>query len=164
VEFARQRHERSVESLVVHDEGRGTTVDRRRRFSPRRRLSRCPRGALGWCDVEQGRRRAHAGPDDAHVFALASFDAGSGPELYAGGIFTGVGGTAADRIAKWDGVVLDACRLRCETAGCRSCSSPTSDRGRTSMPPASSRPSAASPPARSHVGTARAGPRSGRSA
>jgi hypothetical protein len=44
------------------------------------------------------------GMDDA-VFALAVFDDGSGggPALYAGGSFTLAGGTAASRIARWNG-------------------------------------------------------------
>mgnify|MGYP001363851805 CR=1 FL=1 len=37
------------------------------------------------------------------VFALAVHDDGSGPQIYAGGIFTTAGGVAANRIAKWDG-------------------------------------------------------------
>jgi trimeric autotransporter adhesin len=37
------------------------------------------------------------------VDALAAFDDGSGPALYAGGAFTTAGGVAASRIAKWNG-------------------------------------------------------------
>jgi hypothetical protein len=37
------------------------------------------------------------------LFALASFDDGSGPALYAGGAVTTAGGSAASGIAKWDG-------------------------------------------------------------
>ncbi len=37
------------------------------------------------------------------VSALTVFDDGSGPALYAGGIFTTAGGAAANSIAKWDG-------------------------------------------------------------
>ena len=37
------------------------------------------------------------------VAALATYDDGDGPALYAGGHFTGAGGQAANRIAKWDG-------------------------------------------------------------
>jgi hypothetical protein len=44
-------------------------------------------------------------PDDlsAHVRALAVFDGGGGPALYAGGAFTTAGGLAANRVARWDG-------------------------------------------------------------
>ncbi len=43
-----------------------------------------------------------SGPDSA-VFALASYDDGGGPALYAGGDFTTASGTIVNRIAKWDG-------------------------------------------------------------
>lgn len=38
------------------------------------------------------------------VHALASFDVGSGPELIAAGVFQSIGGVAASRVARWDGV------------------------------------------------------------
>ncbi|MGP1345371.1 MAG: hypothetical protein ACTS3F_01710 [Phycisphaerales bacterium] len=40
---------------------------------------------------------------DAPVSALAVFDAGTGPALYAAGSFTTAGGVPANRIARWDG-------------------------------------------------------------
>jgi hypothetical protein len=40
---------------------------------------------------------------DVDVRALAVFDDGSGPALYAGGFFTTAGGVAANRVARWDG-------------------------------------------------------------
>lgn len=40
---------------------------------------------------------------NARVNALAVFDDGSGPALYAGGIFTNAGGAPASGIARWDG-------------------------------------------------------------
>jgi hypothetical protein len=40
---------------------------------------------------------------DPFVYALAAFDDGSGPALFAGGNFTTAGGSPASRIAKWDG-------------------------------------------------------------
>ncbi len=42
------------------------------------------------------------------IRALAAFDDGSGSALYAGGQFTTAGGTAANRIAKWDGLAWSA--------------------------------------------------------
>jgi hypothetical protein len=42
------------------------------------------------------------------VFALAVFDDGTGPALYAGGDFTHAGGVPASRIAKWDGSAWSA--------------------------------------------------------
>lgn len=38
------------------------------------------------------------------VLALATFDDGTGPALYAGGLFLQAGGSPASRIARWDGV------------------------------------------------------------
>ena len=43
------------------------------------------------------------GSFDAIVLALAVYDDGGGPALYAGGGFTSAGGVAANNIAKWDG-------------------------------------------------------------
>jgi hypothetical protein len=40
---------------------------------------------------------------DKGVFALAVYDGGGGPALYAGGNFTTAGGGAASKIARWDG-------------------------------------------------------------
>jgi hypothetical protein len=40
---------------------------------------------------------------DPRVYALAVYDDGTGPALYAGGSFTGIGGVSANYIAKWDG-------------------------------------------------------------
>jgi len=40
---------------------------------------------------------------DDEVHALAVYDDGSGPGLYASGQFTSAGGVTADRIARWDG-------------------------------------------------------------
>jgi hypothetical protein len=37
------------------------------------------------------------------IMALAAFDDGNGPALYAGGRFAGIGGVAAANIAKWNG-------------------------------------------------------------
>ena len=45
---------------------------------------------------------ADSGVDDT-VFALAGWDDGGGPALYAGGSFLTAGGATADRIAKWNG-------------------------------------------------------------
>jgi hypothetical protein len=42
------------------------------------------------------------------VFALAVFDEGSGPALYAGGWFLSAGGVVTNYIAKWDGTAWSA--------------------------------------------------------
>lgn len=59
-----------------------------------------------WSAVGVG---ADAGPDD-YVFTLAVFDEGngSGPALFAGGLFTSVDGNPIKRIARWDGDVWSA--------------------------------------------------------
>lgn len=48
-----------------------------------------------------------AGPNgtgvDGTVWAIASFDDGSGPAMYVGGNFSTAGGIPASNIAKWDG-------------------------------------------------------------
>jgi hypothetical protein len=41
---------------------------------------------------------------NGEVLAITAFDDGSGPALYAGGTFNSAGGTAANNVAKWDGV------------------------------------------------------------
>jgi len=47
---------------------------------------------------------------NATVRAMTTFDdgTGSGPALYVGGSFTSAGGSSANRIARWDGVVWSA--------------------------------------------------------
>jgi hypothetical protein len=45
----------------------------------------------------------------ACVYALAAFDDGSGPALYAGGQFTSVDGVAAQGVARWNGAGWSAC-------------------------------------------------------
>ena len=40
---------------------------------------------------------------NSDVFALAVYDDGGGPELYAGGQFTTAGGATVNRLAKWNG-------------------------------------------------------------
>jgi len=45
---------------------------------------------------------------DATIDALAVFDDGSGPALYAAGVFTTAGGVSVNRIAKWDGTAWSA--------------------------------------------------------
>ena len=44
-----------------------------------------------------------SGMDGGWVYAMAAYDDGSGPALYAGGSFTTAGGVLANGIAKWDG-------------------------------------------------------------
>ena len=44
----------------------------------------------------------------AHPLCAASFDDGSGPALYVGGLFAGAGGVPAANLARWDGAVWSA--------------------------------------------------------
>jgi hypothetical protein len=50
------------------------------------------------------RERGNFGTLNGTVFALTVWDAGNGPELYAGGYFTSAGSTAVNHVARWDGV------------------------------------------------------------
>jgi hypothetical protein len=45
---------------------------------------------------------------DGPVYALAVYDDGGGPGLYAGGSFTGAGGVSTLRVAKWNGASWSA--------------------------------------------------------
>jgi trimeric autotransporter adhesin len=49
-----------------------------------------------------------SGGSPPEVFALAVFDDGAGPALYAGGVFTAAGGVPANRIARWNGTSWSA--------------------------------------------------------
>ena len=51
------------------------------------------------------------------VGALAVFDDGGGPDLYVGGSFSWAGGTAASRIARWDGTRWSALGAGIDGAG-----------------------------------------------
>jgi len=53
-------------------------------------------GGIGWAGVG-------GGMDDGSVRTLLVADLGGGSVLYAGGRFTSAGGTAASRVARWDG-------------------------------------------------------------
>ena len=53
-----------------------------------------------WSEVETEMTASVGSP---RIRALEVFDNGSGPALYAGGNFNGMGGVAANNVAKWDG-------------------------------------------------------------
>lgn len=59
--------------------------------------------ALCVAGIEDGTWRTYGDGFSGEVFALAAFDDGSGPALYAGGFFRSVGGVIVNNIAKWDG-------------------------------------------------------------
>jgi hypothetical protein len=48
------------------------------------------------------------GVGDGDINALLAFDDGSGPKLYAGGLFQTAGGIAAGNVARWDGMRWEA--------------------------------------------------------
>ncbi|MBI3844946.1 MAG: hypothetical protein HY292_09940 [Planctomycetes bacterium] len=54
---------------------------------------------IAWSDVGGG----VTGTPNGFVSALAVFDDGGGPALYAGGTFTSAGGVPANHIARWNG-------------------------------------------------------------
>ena len=74
---------------------------RRRRLHDRGRRGGEPHREVGRLELVGARQRDERPFGDVH--ALAVFDDGGGPALYAGGDFTTAGGVAANRIAKWDG-------------------------------------------------------------
>lgn len=93
-----------VRALVVHDDGSGPAL-----YAGGEGIS------LGVGDVNPVQKWngqtwsvlpgfATSQPNSSPVvFALTSFDDGSGPALYAGGRFEQAGGVPANHIAKWDG-------------------------------------------------------------
>ena len=91
-----------IAALVVHDDGSGpalyaggsfTTID----GVPSSGIARWD--GASWSALVGG----VSGGGAWTVRALASFDDGSGPALYAGGSFTTAGGVPASGVARWDG-------------------------------------------------------------
>lgn len=93
--------DRSVNDLVAFDDGDGATL-----FAATSFLSSSESGGVwkldgtSWTVVGGGLASSFGGPS---VLALAVFDDGSGPALYAGGSFDTAGGNPALFIARWDG-------------------------------------------------------------
>ncbi|MBI1379486.1 MAG: hypothetical protein GC161_00155 [Planctomycetaceae bacterium] len=92
----------SVLALAVYDDGSGDALYAGGSFSPFPPLVGPSAARIAkwngstWNTVGAGVTNA--------VRALAVWDDGSGPALFAAGDFTGAGGAPANRIAKWDGV------------------------------------------------------------
>src|SRR5437870_1470682 len=63
--------------------------------APASRIARWGGPAVGWSTLGSG--------TNSSVNALAVFDDGSGPALYAGGTFDTAGGVPASSIARWNG-------------------------------------------------------------
>ena len=92
----------SVRALAVFDDGSGPALYAGGEFAlagglSARRIARWD--GSSWSALGTGM----GGFFVPTVHALAVFDDGGGPALYAGGAFTTAGGTAANRIAAWDG-------------------------------------------------------------
>ena len=89
--------------LVRHDDGGGEAVYAAGYFDSIdgvSALSIAKRTAGTWSDVGGG---LHTGPVPSQVYALAEFDDGNGPELFAGGEFNQAGTASAPGIARWTG-------------------------------------------------------------
>jgi len=91
----------SVLALAVFDDGSGPALYAGGNFtqaggSPANRIAR-------WNGTTWSTLGAGLSGTSAFVQALAVFNDGSGPALYAGGNFTQAGGNSASRIARWDG-------------------------------------------------------------
>jgi hypothetical protein len=93
----------SIRTLVVFDDGGGPALYAGgdfRTIDGVSALGVAKWNGAGWSPLGSGiGTLASLG----EVRALAVFDDGSGPTLYAGGQFTSAGGTIASNIAKWDG-------------------------------------------------------------
>ena len=94
-----------VRALAVFDDGSGPALYAGGRFAT---AGGAPASAIarwdgsGWSQVGSG--FGSSIPSWLWVEALAVYDDGSGPALYAGGAFTSAGGAPASCIARWDGV------------------------------------------------------------
>jgi len=92
----------SVRALVVHDDGRGGGPALHAAGNFQFAGDQAVNGIAKW----NGSTWAPLGSGViGDISALATFDdgSGSGPALYAGGVFSTIGGVSANSIAKWDG-------------------------------------------------------------
>ncbi|MCC5787990.1 MAG: hypothetical protein JJU33_14960 [Phycisphaerales bacterium] len=92
----------SVFALKVFDDGTGPALYAGGEFSeaggnPASGIARWD--GTAWTPLGTG----VGGGQFAEVYALEVFDDGTGPALYAGGVFTEAGGNPASNIARWDG-------------------------------------------------------------
>jgi len=90
----------SVNSLAVFDDGSGSALYAGGNFTSAGGVAAS--SIAKWDGSSWSALGSGFGFDDT-VVALATFDDGTGPALYAGGHFTSAGGVAASNIAKWDG-------------------------------------------------------------
>jgi len=97
----------SVRALTVYDDGTGPALCAGGSFSAAGFVAASNIAAwdgLSWRPLGSGL----GGSSSPTVHALAVFDDGSGPALYAGGEFGVAGGVAASNIARWDGATWSA--------------------------------------------------------
>ena len=95
-----------VRALVVHDDGSGPALFVGGAFTtaggaPASRIAKW--NGTTWATLGSG-----MGGIAGSVLALAVYDDGGGPALYAGGFFDSAGGVPASRIARWDGASWSA--------------------------------------------------------
>ena len=95
-----------VEALAAFDDGSGTQLYAGGNFSLAG--TAVVHNLAKWNGTSWSTVGAGLGNSSSHVYALASYDDGSGSALYATGVFpSGPGGLSAN-IARWDGLILDS--------------------------------------------------------
>ena len=95
-----------VRDLLVHDDGGGSALYACGLFTT---ADGAPaNGVAVWDGTSWSPLGAGLTGLTGEVFALAEFDDGTGPALFAGGAFDTAGGQPASRIAKWDGTSWSA--------------------------------------------------------
>ena len=99
--FANPGPHGTVSAMVEHDDGSGPALYLGGNFTSVTGLSVPVDHVVRWDGTDWSAVGSGLG---GWVFALAVFDDGTGPKLYAGGEFTGTGGVSASNVARWDGL------------------------------------------------------------
>ncbi len=89
----------AIRAMIVYDDGTGPALYAGGSFHSAEGV--LANGIAKWDGVTWA--PLGSGVTGGEIRALAVYDDGGGPALYAGGTFTSAGGVPADRIAKWDG-------------------------------------------------------------
>jgi len=90
-----------VHALTTYDDGTGPALYAGGQFNSAGGVQAL--GIARWDGVEWSPLEGPSGNGMSLVYALTTYDDGTGPALYAGGLFNSAGGVTANRIAKWDG-------------------------------------------------------------
>jgi hypothetical protein len=90
-----------VAALAVHDDGSGPALFVGGAFTHAGGV--VASGIAKWDGASWAALGSGLGGTTPHVYALAVYDDGGGPALYAGGWFTSAGGIPLKGIARWDG-------------------------------------------------------------